>query len=526
MTYISRMQRVVVFILVVLVLGCKKEPTSWNTSNSAPLINTSLGVYDLIEDSLLSTGDDNLVSLVYSNELINFGVDSLVEVEEDTISNSFNIFPVSELEVNPGQQFFNQSEVIDFEQVDAALRRAVIAEGSLSLNATSDIEGDILFKVFIPRATRNGISFEYEAIIPAGSLSAPGVLNESANLEGYDLDLTGISGTAFSEIEILYSLTVPEYEDNVTVFSFNEVSMEITFDGLELSFVEGFLGSEVIEFNEKAFFESIPELNEAILNLSEASLDLSISNGFGIDLQTTLFSVKADNSITGNQVDLTHSIIGSSINLNRAELHEQTPTPSEKSFLIDHTNSNLIDFLEVIPDSLSIQGRVELNPFGNISNYNDFASAQSSFKCTANLEIPLRASFSNLLLRDSSNVDWGEENQIQKTTFYLYSRSTFRADATIDLRVVDESNNVLINLTDYILDDLPPVIPGATGSMQETNTIAFELGETEMEALSRASQIFTELRFETTNYPDLVEIRSTDRIDILISAEVDAQFEF
>lgn len=526
MTYISRMQRVVLFILVILVLGCKKEPTSWNTSNSGPLIKTTLGIHDLIADSLLSIGEDDLVSIVYSNELINYGVDSLVEVEDDTIANSFSIFPVSELQVNSGQQFFNQSEVLSFEQVDAALRRALIGEGSLKLNAQSDIDGDILFRVVIPNAIRNGVSFEYEAIIPSGTSNTPGILDDTADLSGYDLDLTGVSGNTYSEIEVLYSLTVPGYEEQVTVFSFNEVLMEITFDGLELEFVEGFLGSEEIEFNDKAYFESVPELNQAIINLDEASLNLSLVNGFGVDLQTVLFSVKAENSATGNQVDLNHSIIGSSINLNRAALHQGIPDPSERSFLIDHTNSNVLDFLEVIPDSLSVTGRVELNPFGNISNYNDFASAQSTFKCIAALEIPLRTSFSNLILRDSSTIDWSEENQIQKTIFYLHSKSTFKANATIDLRVVDGSGNVLINLSDYILDGLPPIIPGADGSGQETHTLAFELGEAEMETLSQADQIITELRFETTNYPDLVEIRSTDSIDLLISADVNAQLEF
>ena len=520
------MQRAAIFFLILLIIGCKKDPTTWNTSNSAPILRASLGINDLVADSLLNTDENGLVSIVYSNDIFTFGIDSLVEVVEDTVTNSFSIFPVSEIEVSAGQQFFNQSEVLAFEQIDAALSRAIIRLGDLKFRAESDIDGDLIFRVVIPEAKRNGESFEYEEIIPAGSLSAPGILLETTDMTGYDLNLTGASGSEFNEIEIIYSLIVPEYEEQVTIFSTNEVTMEITFDGLEVEFVEGYLGTEEFEFDEKSYFENIPELSEAMLNLSEASLDLSISNGFGVDLQALIFNLKAENSISGKQIDLNHNIIGSTINLSRASIHQGIPDPTEKNYLIDQSNSNIIDLLEIIPDSIEISGRAELNPFGNNSNYNDFASYQSEFKCTAQIEIPLFASFSNLILRETSNLDWNEGAEISKTVVYLHSKSTFRANTELSLILVDADGNEFFNLTELLAADQVPVISGATSEQPSITTLVFEFSEQDIMLLQKASEITTELRFETTNYPDLVEIRSTDKIDILISADIDAQLEF
>lgn len=520
------MHRLGILICIIAFVSCKKEPTTWDTSNSAPLLRTSLDIYDLIADSLLETGDDDVVSLVYSNEIFRFGVDSLVEVEEDTIFNTFSIFPISEIQVNPEQQFFNQDESISFEQVDAALSRAIISTGNLKLTASSDIDGDLLFKVVIPEAKRNGESFEYEAIIPAGNLGDPGILMESTKMDGYDLNLTGSSGAAFNEIEIIYSLSVPDYEEQVTIFAANEVTMEITFEGLEVEFVEGYLGTEEFEFDEKSYFENIPELNEAIINLSEARLDLTISNGFGVDLQALIFSIGAENSNSGEQVDLSHSIIGSTINLGRAGYHQGVPEPSEKHYLLDQNNSNLIDLLELIPDSITISGRAELNPFGNISNYNDFASSKSEFSCNAQVEIPLRTSFSNLVLKDSSDVDWSDDNsEITRAVLYLHAESSFLASAQLDLLLLDESGHEILNLVDYLAEGQLPFIAGASSAHPGLTTLVFTLEEREIELIQSANKIYTELRFETTNYPEIVEIRSTDKIEILISTDVEAQLE-
>jgi len=526
MIYISCMQRIAVFVLLFVLLGCKKEPTTWNTSNSAPLLRASLGINDLVADSLLETGDDDLVSIVYSTEIFSFGIDSLVEVVEDTVTNSFSIFPIAELEVTSGQQFFNQSEIVAFEQVDAALSRAVVSAGDLKLTASSDISGDLLFRVIIPEAKKNGFSFEFEAIIPAGSQSDPSIVIESTDMEGYDLNLTGSNGSEFNEIEIISSLIVPEYEEQVTILAANEVSMEITFEGLEVDFVEGYLGSEEFEFDEKSQFENIPELSDAMLNLSDASLDLSISNGFGVDLQALIFNFRAENGTSGDDIDLNHNIIGSTINLSRADIHQGVINPSEKNYLIDQDNSNLIDLLEIIPDSFEISGRAELNPLGNISNYNDFASSASEFKCTAQIEIPLFASFSNLVLREISNIDWGENSEISKTLLYLHANSTFHANTEISLLLVDDAGNELMDLSELLIDNQVPLITGAKSDQPSITTLVFEFNEQDINVLQQANEIITELRFETTNYPELVEIRSTDKIDILISADIDAQLEF
>ena len=108
------MRSLAILTFALLLLSCSKDPTRWDTSNSFPLLRTSLGIEDLIADSLLSTDEEGLVSIKFENEIFNYGVDSLIEVAEDTITNVFSIFPVVEIKVNPGQQFYNQSELVNF----------------------------------------------------------------------------------------------------------------------------------------------------------------------------------------------------------------------------------------------------------------------------------------------------------------------------------------------------------------------------------------------------------------------------
>ena len=137
-----------------------------------------------------------------------------------------------------------------------------------------------MFTVDIPKATKNGESFSFQSVIPAGSSDNEGILNTETLLDEYDLDLRGENGSNYNEIEVLYSLSVPDYEDPVTIFGSDEVALSISFEDLEVEYVEGYLGSEEFEFDEKSFFENIEELENSIINLDQATLDLTISNGF------------------------------------------------------------------------------------------------------------------------------------------------------------------------------------------------------------------------------------------------------
>ena len=65
--------------IVILVSSCRKEDKkpSWETGIVTPLIKSSLGINDIVTDTLLVANPDSSLKLVYENHLYNIALDSL-----------------------------------------------------------------------------------------------------------------------------------------------------------------------------------------------------------------------------------------------------------------------------------------------------------------------------------------------------------------------------------------------------------------------------------------------------------------
>jgi hypothetical protein len=71
-------------VLFATVISCRKEfnNPNWDVDLLAPILNAKLTIYDLLNDTLIRTGDDSLVSLVYQNQLYRFSLDSFLNVPD------------------------------------------------------------------------------------------------------------------------------------------------------------------------------------------------------------------------------------------------------------------------------------------------------------------------------------------------------------------------------------------------------------------------------------------------------------
>ncbi|MBK6628510.1 MAG: hypothetical protein IPG35_13095 [Flavobacteriales bacterium] len=81
-----------------LLLGsssCRKDagPPQWDVDLLAPLVNTSLTLNDVIADSLLVTGADGGLTLLYRTELFGVRLDTLLQVPDTGITYSY-VLPI------------------------------------------------------------------------------------------------------------------------------------------------------------------------------------------------------------------------------------------------------------------------------------------------------------------------------------------------------------------------------------------------------------------------------------------------
>mgnify|MGYP006983835121 FL=1 len=103
-------------LIYTTILSCIKnrEPINWEANYSIPLAHGSLGVTDIISDSLYSINPDNTINIHFKRNLYQLSLDSIVELPDNQLSNVFALpFPVA-IDFNPGQTFINQPEEQNF----------------------------------------------------------------------------------------------------------------------------------------------------------------------------------------------------------------------------------------------------------------------------------------------------------------------------------------------------------------------------------------------------------------------------
>src|SRR5690606_5675447 len=407
------------------------------------------------------------------------------------------------------------------------LSRAILKGGKLILYAENTINGNLNFVLKIPKAFRNGESLTISEIIPASSGTENGILHREIDISGYDLDLTGQSGNAFNLLDVQFVLSNPSDGEPITAFNSDIVNLSVSYSDLEVKFAKGYFGTETLSLNESSVFNAFDGYGDALINVDEVNAELIFTNGFGMDIQASIFLIKAWNNLTGNSANLTNNLTGSNINLSRAELSGYEPIPFQKTYLLNNSNSNITELLELLPDSIYINAFANLNPLGNISNYNDFISDKSKLRCDINLHIPLKLSLTNISIRDTSVLNWpdNENFSIESGNLYMMALNSFPVDINLEIKALDRLNNVILDLNAY-LENPESLVPGRQSAESMRTLLKFSLDENAVNQLKSAERMAITGKFETTNYPETVIFNENDSLKIIISSDLNSKLTF
>lgn len=511
---------------IATLLSCSKEPASWETRVSAPLVKATLGLDNLIADSLIQINNDQSVAIRLKRNILTFRVDSLIEIPADTVERKFSIAPLASFTFNPGQTFYETNDQFEFDNIGAQLSKAIIKDGILKFHAENTIPSPLDFVLEIPGASIEGSTLNIKKTVPGSNAGQNGILDFNIDLRDYSLDLRGPDHYSYNSLGVNFRLTIPQDGDAVTVYNTDFVNLQLTYSGLEVAYAKGYLGTLNQSVKESTSLPDFKNFNDAILDLENSTATLNFSNGFGVDIQAHISQIKGWNTSQNTSLSLQSSFIGNTINLSRAAYSDDRITPFEKSYLLDNGNSNIDEMLELLPDSIRIQADINVNPFGNISNYNDFVSYESTITCILDAYIPLTLSLSNITLRDTATFDFKDDPTfvINNGILYLAAANGFPANVKISLQALNQDNRVMLSLDNYLTGD--GVIRGRTDSIPRNSILKYNLNDAVVLALKQASKIAIKADFETTNYPDKMTFTSSDSLHILISSDINSTINF
>ncbi len=431
--------------------SCRKEleKPSWDTEILAPLIDASMNINNLLPDSVLQANADSSMKIVFNNDLYKIDIDTLFNIGDTTIHNGYSVGPIG---LPAGFAIpFPSSTSTTYALPGIELKKVIIKSGFVLFKVKSKILEATIYTYGIPCAKDPmGVAFTRTFTVPARVGSTPGTYDLLVDLSGYTIDLTGPSGT---QINTIYTTLAANTVGAVTVNPADSLLIDNTFYDLIPYYAKGYFGNNTYNVGPTTSnFTLFDRIVDGTLQLEDVDFDFNIENPIGMDARLYVNDISSINTRTGTTINLTNTIIGSTININRAAESGGIVYPTYANFPLNTTNSNIKPMIENLPNKFGYSMQIVTNPLGNVSGSNDFIYSDKLLKASLNMEIPLSLVANDLTLVDTLGLNISQTDGTQNIhdgTITLFANNGFPFDAQLQFYLLNENNVAVDSIFGY-----------------------------------------------------------------------------
>jgi hypothetical protein len=520
------------FLLLVFVFAflysCKKDSDKpqWDVDILAPLVKSTLDIGNLISDTLLQSDTNHLLHFVYEKDLYELDLDSLVEIPDTVIKTTVS-YPIS-ITIPAGLPIYDDTSETELGVSGPQIRFAILRRGVLALKAVNYLPTRIEYFLDIPGATLGPDTFTATGFVNAALPGDSAVYEINFDLSGYRINMHGNSGTEFNTVSVKLKMRTDVNGGSVSnVANLPVVNFYETFSDVFPEYVKGYLGKDTIsEGPSTTRVEVFKKIQGGLLNLADAKLTCTIENGIGADGRLFINNLSGVNSRTGGNVSLASSqLINHSINIDRAQETGQPISPpqtTQKIISLNSTNSNIVDFIENLPDALTYSVKLFVNPMGDQSFGNDFIYADYLVTTKMRFEMPLSFSAGALMFVDTVDfISKPEETfaNFRSGKLKLIAENGFPFQVALTLILLDENQAAMNTLSST--GNIASGVVGSDGRVGQKvkSMVDIPVNETQMEALKKTKKIITRASFTTAQYPVLRNIYDDYSIGLTLVAD-------
>ncbi|MCD6067784.1 MAG: hypothetical protein K0S33_2610 [Bacteroidetes bacterium] len=515
----------------ILFFSCKKEKPYWDTDIVAPVATSSLNLTNLFPDTLLESNSDGSLKIALETDLFKLAADTLLKLPDTTFENVYIPFTF------PGFYTYQPNDNINFlpnneVKFDIAngvkLKEAIIRSGKLHIEIYNPLRQPTIFTCSVLSAKLNNVPLSIAMQMPAGTQASPAYRDTFVDVSNYRVDFSGAIGNQSNTvIENMAVLISPAATADTLKYG-DTLRTNITFVDIVPQFGRGYFGTQTLNLGpDTTVFDVFNQISSGTLGLDEATIELLVSNQFGIDLRSTITALQSLNPQNAT-VTLTGPSIGSSFNVGRATAtgNPASPViPYNKTLVYNELNSNLTQFIGNLPRSISYSLNSQLNPLGNVSGFNDFVYYGTSLSARMKAEIPLKFSANNIVLLDTTEFDVSslteQIDNVNEGKLRLRATNSYPFNLSLTGVLLDENNNpieTLISGPNNVI--LSPNVDGngiSVGSRETWLEIPFD--RSKLESMKKAKKIAYYIGFNTTNQPNSVTFLNSYKLDLLLTAD-------
>lgn len=376
--------------------------------------------------------------------------------------------PRSAVAAFPNQTVLEQNEGLVLDMGGPEVKYFMVKSGALRLKVESTIQENMTMYLKIPSASKGGIALERVVKLP-GSLPGQRVLREeTVDMSGYLIDFRGKDPDVKDTVNTFHQILLVTLDSSgrkVQVTLNDSLRIFYKLESLKPEYATGYLGNTSNTAAGKAPFSLFKGVDGNVL-FKNFTASVLVKNSVGAGGRVKVNGLESENVFTGNKVKLTATPLSSDVFI--AAPPFLPGAESEKSVLLDGSNSNIKAFVENLPQWINYDLDMETNPGGNTSGWKDFVFENSSVDIYLRLEAPATFTVGGLNLRDTQAIEAASLPQIEKVksaTLILDIENGYPFEVGMDVVLMDEAYQPLGNV-DVSPETIAPGLTTAAGIPQ------------------------------------------------------------
>lgn len=474
-----------------------------------PLVHSTLTISDMIpdeDDDLIEVGDDNLISLVYSDRMVSANGSAIFQLPNTQFSTSFSASPPGKTTAQTITRTFSYSTGYD-DQLDSIVFNGGMLMAGVSADglAADGFQASITLS-FPGSYNQDGQAFSFT--LDAGT-------NSQKSLAGYTFPFYS-TGSDYNQFDAHFEVTFTGSGTPSNAPYTFQVNLE--FQGIQLQKMVGTLAPRTLNLGGMGVNIGLFDGDhEGEIEFVDPKVRLHALNSFGFDIEiqaNELLLRKDDAEIDLSGFPSPWTIFGPDFS--------QIGQQAYSGIILDKNNSNVMDGVALQPNTLYSSFIALLNPDQDKA----FVLNDSQLDVEVELELPLQGTATGFSLKDTlelsrndsiSNVEWIElaVDVTNGLPVELYLQVEF-ADS------LNQVNAILFEgVEDYKLID--PAQTNAQGNVisSERTYTKIMLSEAQTQAFLNSEHLILSARVSTANLGEnTVRIYDNQTLEVRIGARV------
>lgn len=398
-------------------------------SLALPLANGDLTIHDLLSDedtANIKIYPDGLIYLAYEQELQSQGIRELFTIPDKSVSRSFLLpgatLPPFNKDIRTDSLTFLLDLGLSPEQLDEIALKSGLLEYATSIApSTSNLDYEI--QVSIPEVKSRANNK------PIG-IAAKG--SGSTDLGNYTMFLND------NKFQIKLVLVIKAHNSPINISAGTSINIKLTFRSLDFNTIKGFFGTQSVDLPAQTIdvgaFQT--SFGDADVSLADPKISLTVRNDYGVPCLIDFTQLVAKKPGASIAVQLSPA--------NPVPLNAPATIGNSAFTTVSITNVN--EVLEFGPSQFNYAATARINE--GQTNGSNFLADTSKMSVKMNIEVPLYGHASNIILKDTVDLDWSDvdQSQIESASLRLKLVNELPLDGALQLVLTDDNYAVIETL--------------------------------------------------------------------------------